>query len=114
VEIFHAHGASAKVSSIHVNAWIGEWDKLGMLRALLSEIGIDTEARRDAVLYVGDSPNDEPLFRFFPISAGVANVSDFRARLVHAPAFIATRRGGEGFTEIVDTILGTRSRLLST
>src|SRR4029079_14928117 len=30
VEIFRSHGATAKVSSIHVNGWFGEHDKLTM------------------------------------------------------------------------------------
>lgn len=110
VAIFRAHGASAKVSSIHVNGWFGEWDKLGMLRTVLREdLGIDVDARRALVLYAGDSPNDEPLFEHFPVTVGVANVADFRDRLQHAPAYLAERRGGEGFAEIVRTVIDKRS-----
>jgi hypothetical protein len=48
LEICAAHGATAKVSSIHVNAWFGDYDKAGMLLALLAEeFGLEpAEARR--------------------------------------------------------------------
>ena len=34
VAMMHAAGASAKISSIHVNGWFGDWDKLAMTRRL--------------------------------------------------------------------------------
>ena len=37
VAVFARHGATAKVSSIHVNGWYGAYDKLTMTRRLLSE-----------------------------------------------------------------------------
>ena len=35
---------------------------------------------RKQVLYSGDSPNDQPMFAYFPHSVEVANVMDFKAR----------------------------------
>ena len=32
--IFRKHGATCKVSSIHVNGWFGNYDKLGMTRIM--------------------------------------------------------------------------------
>ncbi len=37
VDIFHKHGAQAKVSSIHVNGWFGNYDKLTMVLKYLKE-----------------------------------------------------------------------------
>lgn len=110
VAIFASAGATAKVSSIHVNGWFGDFDKLTTAKLVSQELlGVDLEAEREAFLFVGDSPNDDPAFAFFPVSAGVANIRHFASRIVHPPAYVAEKEGGEGFAEIVDVILGGRS-----
>ena len=77
-DIFASHGLTYKVSSIHVNAWLGDYDKLTMARIFSQEVlGIDLDERRDRFVFFGDSPNDEPMFGFFPHSVGVANVAGF-------------------------------------
>ena len=112
---FHAAGAVAKVSSIHVNGWFGKWDKLTMSRRfLIEEFGIDMDAQKDRFIYCGDSPNDAPMFAFFPNACGVANVTDFVGRMPAFPAFIAPSRGGHGFVEIGEKILAERSALIHT
>lgn len=109
VAIFTRFGATAKVSSIHVNGWFGCYDKLSTTRLLLSEcFGIDIDAEKQAVVFCGDSPNDAPMFGFFPCSVGVANVRDFESELAAAPAFVATSRGGEGFAEIAASLIEAR------
>ncbi len=106
VAIFHAAGAQAKVSSIHVNGWFGNYDKLTMARRLLErEFGCDVEAQRAQVAFIGDSPNDQPMFAHFPISVGVANVREWLDRLTTPPAYVTTRRAGAGFVEFVDHLL---------
>ena len=112
VALFQNGGATAKVSSIHVNAWFGTYDKLGMLkRLLLEERGHDLDDPAVAVrfLYVGDSPNDEPMFRFFPQSVGVANVAAFASHMSALPGWITSRPSGEGFAELVGHLLRHRS-----
>lgn len=112
---FHAAGAVAKVSSIHVNGWFGDWDKLTMSRRFLAEeFGVDLDAQKDRFVYCGDSPNDAPMFGFFPNACGVANVADFGNRMPAFPAFIAPSRGGHGFVEIGEKILAARSALIHT
>lgn len=109
VEMFHKAGAVAKVSSIHVNGWFGDWDKLTMSRRFLAEeFGIDLEADRHRFVYCGDSPNDAPMFGAFPHACGVANVADFVGQMEALPAYIAQARGGEGFVEIGERILAAR------
>lgn len=104
--VFQKHGATCKVSSIHVNGWFGEYHKLGMTRMMARELwGLDLDAKRRRFLFCGDSPNDEPMFEYFPCSAGVRNVLRFKEHMRHLPAFVADREGGAGFAEIVETVL---------
>ena len=109
VAIFEAAGATAKVSSIHVNGWFGTYDKLGMMKTFAAEVlglDLDDPADRTRAVYVGDSPNDEPAFAFFEHGVGVANVRDFEDRLRAPPAWVTEARGGEGFAELAEHLLG--------
>jgi HAD superfamily hydrolase (TIGR01484 family) len=107
---FHRAGAVAKVSSIHVNAWFGDHDKLSMSRRLLQErFAMPQAAQASAVAYCGDSPNDAPMFAGFPIGIGVANVRPFLAMMDHKPAFITAGEGGTGFAEFVDALLAAKA-----
>jgi len=110
VALFAEAGATAKVSSIHVNGWFGSYDKLSMTRTMLREcFAIDLDAARDEFVFVGDSPNDEPMFRFFPQAVGVANIADFLDRLTHAPAYVTRGRSGSGFVELADALIAARA-----
>lgn len=109
LRLFHEAGATAKVSSIHVNGWFGEWDKLSMTRRLFQEaFDLDLEAHKDQVLFTGDSPNDQSMFGYFPLSIGVANVADFADRMETLPAYVTRGRGGSGFAEAVTRFLSLR------
>ena len=109
-EIFGKHGATCKVSSIHVNGWFGDYDKVGMTKIFAQDRwGLDLDIDKDRFLFCGDSPNDEPMFQYFPYTAGVKNISDFAENMKYLPAFVATQNGGEGFTEIVEAILKRRT-----
>lgn len=103
--IFVEHGARAKVSSIHVNGWFGDFDKLTMIRAVGAAWWGWKGGLPSRALYVGDSPNDEPAFAEFPCSVGVANVRAFWDHLEHPPHFVTERPGGAGFAELVDHLL---------
>ena len=109
VSIFEAAGAHAKVSSIHVNGWFGDYDKLAMSRRLLEgQFSVGPEAELEQVLFVGDSPNDAPMFAHFINAVGVANVRDFAGRLVADPAWVTEARGGAGFAELAAALLEAR------
>ena len=109
VALFEAAGATAKVSSIHVNGWFGTYDKLGMSRLCLRELfDIDIDAERERIVFAGDSPNDSPMFGFFPNAVGVANVRDFADRMASLPRWITTMRAGEGFVELAEALLVAR------
>ncbi|MEE9317586.1 MAG: HAD-IIB family hydrolase [Rhodospirillales bacterium] len=106
VEIFTRAGATAKVSSVHVNGWFGDYDKLTMTgRALKECFGLNMDADKDAIVFVGDSPNDAPMFEYFPNAIGVANIADFEGRLPALPAFVTEAPGGAGFAEVAETLL---------
>jgi HAD superfamily hydrolase (TIGR01484 family) len=103
-------GATVKLSSIHINAWIGAFDKLSMSKLYLAdELGIPETALRERVLYIGDSPNDEPMFRELTLTVAVKNIEDYIFRLKHMPAFITEAPGGLGFAEMV-RVLRQRGR----
>ena len=105
-QMLRAEGLSAKISSIHVNAWFGGYDKLGMTRLLARErFGVELDAVRNDCVFIGDSPNDAPMFGYFPRSVGVANIARFAGRLDAAPAYVTRNAGGAGFAELVDRLL---------
>ena len=108
--LFRAAGATAKASSIHVNGWFGDYDKLAMTKRLFAEVlGVELDRARDNTVFVGDSPNDEPMFAAFPLSVGVANIQAFAHRLASKPAYVASSHSGEGFVELADLLLRARS-----
>ncbi len=104
--LMRAAGLHAKVSSIHVNGWFGDYDKLAMTRRLFrDEFGVDLERERGGVVYVGDSPNDAPMFGYFPQSVGVANVRRFAGVLGAPPKYVTSASSGAGFAEVVAHLL---------
>jgi HAD superfamily hydrolase (TIGR01484 family) len=109
IAMMRAEGLTAKVSSIHVNGWFGGYDKLTTARRLLhEEFAIDLDAGRSEFVFVGDSPNDESMFGFFPGSVGVANLRRFAQRLVTPPRYLTEREAGAGFAELTDLLLSDR------
>jgi HAD superfamily hydrolase (TIGR01484 family) len=109
VAVMEEEGLTAKVSSIHVNGWFGGYDKLSTTRLMLSEdFGIDAAAERERLVFVGDSPNDQPMFDFFPNAAGVANVRDMADLMTVFPAWVTPSRGSAGFAELADALLAAR------
>jgi HAD superfamily hydrolase (TIGR01484 family) len=109
VAIMEAEGLTAKVSSIHVNGWFGGYDKLSTARRMMrDEFAIDLDASREQFVFVGDSPNDQPMFAYFPNAIGVANVREMADLLTDFPAWVAPSAGGEGFAEVADALLAPR------
>ena len=106
VALMQAAGAAAKVSSIHVNGWFGNWDKLAMTRRMFRELyDIDLDRGRAGVIFIGDSPNDEPMFAFFPHTVAVANIRPFLSRLNSLPEYVTEKAAGDGFVEFAAMLL---------
>lgn len=110
VAVFERHGVHAKVSNIHVNGWFGDYDKLGMCRRMARRwFDLDLDAAAERATFLGDSPNDEPMFAHFPHAIGVANIRRFLDRLGHAPHYVTDGDGSDGFAEALDRIASLRT-----
>lgn len=111
VRRMEAAGMQAKVSSIHVNGWFGEYDKLSTAKRMLKEefgVSLEPPEERARWVFAGDSPNDAPMFGFFQNSVGMANVLDFADRLEAKPAYVTQARAGAGFVELCEALLSAR------
>ncbi|MDH4287191.1 MAG: HAD-IIB family hydrolase [Aquincola sp.] len=109
VAIMRAEGMTATVSSIHVNGWFGDHDKLSGARWMVRRLlGRDLDAERERWIYVGDSTNDQAMFGFFPLSVGVANLRNFAAQLRTWPAYITDGERGAGFAEVAQRVIAAR------
>ena len=99
----------AKVSSIHVNGWFGDYDKLTTSKEFLkAAFEIEVDVQNSTIVFAGDSPNDAPMFAFFQNSVGVANVRNFEGQMPANPAWATPGRGATGFTELAAALLVTR------
>ncbi len=125
VSVCEREGAHAKVSSIHVNTWYGEFDKKAGFQAWI-DAGAPGLGRKfppslavtlpsdlsvpplSEWIFAGDSPNDEPMFRYFPTSVGVANLAKFVDRLKFPPTYVTARPSGQGFVEMAEKLLASR------
>jgi HAD superfamily hydrolase (TIGR01484 family) len=101
-----AGGARVLVSSVHAHAYFGTHDKAAMLvRVARERFGQDLDGDRARWIFIGDSPNDQAGFSWFPLSVGVANVTRYTARLQPPPVFVTPSEGGHGFAEMVTHVL---------
>jgi len=109
VALMRAAGLHATVSSIHINGWIGDHDKLVGARWIVRErLGRDLDAELPHWVYVGDSTNDARMFAHFPHSVGVANIARFQDALPHKPRYVTRGERGAGFAEVVSSVLDAR------
>ncbi len=106
VRLMQSEGMTATVSSIHINGWYGEHDKLAGARWIVRELwGRDLDAEQERWVYVGDSTNDQVMFRHFAHSVGVANIRHFEAQLAYPPRYIAQAERSAGFVELARHLL---------
>ena len=109
VQLMQEEGMTATVSSIHINGWIGDHNKLDGARWIVRELfGRALDAEIGRWVYVGDSTNDVLMFERFPHSVGVANIRRFEAQLTHPPEYITPSERGAGFAEVAQAILDSR------
>ena len=110
VAIMQSEGMTATVSSIHINGWFGEHNKLvGARWAVRKLFGRDLDAEIDNWVYVGDSTNDQLMFEAFPHSIGVANVRRFAAQLTSLPRYITEGERGAGFAEVARAVISAQT-----
>jgi HAD superfamily hydrolase (TIGR01484 family) len=109
VKLMQDEGMNATVSSIHVNGWLGDHNKLAGARWIVRELfGRELDAEIGRWAYVGDSTNDVLMFEHFPHSIGVANIRRFEAELSHPPVYVTPSERGAGFAEAAQAILDSR------
>lgn len=105
-----ARGFNVRQSSIHLNVWRGDFDKAAMsMRVGRELLGLDAPALQQRAVFIGDAPNDECMFRDFPLSIGVANIRKHLPAMTHQPAAIADQPSGLGFAEMADVWLQQRA-----
>jgi HAD superfamily hydrolase (TIGR01484 family) len=110
VKLMQDEGMNATVSSIHINGWFGDHNKLSGARWIVRELfGREIDDELDRWVYVGDSTNDEAMFEHFPQSMGVANIRRFEAEIAHLPRYVTRGERGAGFAEVAHAILQARS-----
>lgn len=106
VAIMKAAGMNATVSSIHINGWFGEHNKLEGARWIVRELfDLDLDATLDQWVYIGDSTNDQLMFQSVPLSVGVANIARFVPQLQHLPRYVTDAERGDGFVQLADHLL---------
>lgn len=106
VRLMRSEGMRATISSIHVNGWFGEHDKLAGARWIVRELwGRDLDSEMARWAYVGDSTNDALMFQHFEHSIGVANVRRFESTLPYLPRYITLAERGAGFAEVARAVL---------
>ena len=106
VAIMKAAGMNATVSSIHINGWFGDHNKLEGARWIIRELfDIDLDATLDRWVYIGDSTNDQLMFQNVPLSVGVANIARFVPQLQHLPRYVTEAERGDGFVQLADHLL---------
>ncbi|MET0544512.1 MAG: HAD-IIB family hydrolase [Variovorax sp.] len=103
-------GLHATVSSIHINGWIGEHNKLEGARWIVRELwGRKLDDEMDRWAYVGDSTNDQLMFQAFAHSIGVANIARFVPHLAQLPRYVTGNERGAGFSEVARAVLAART-----
>ncbi|RZJ24629.1 MAG: HAD-IIB family hydrolase [Haliea sp.] len=109
VRLMQDEGMNATVSSIHINGWFGDHNKLSGARWIVRELfGRALDQELDRWVYVGDSTNDVLMFERFPHSVGVANIRRFEDALTHPPRYITPGERGAGFAQLAQAILEAR------
>ncbi|MBI4508965.1 MAG: HAD family phosphatase [Deltaproteobacteria bacterium] len=109
-KLLRERGYRAVRSSVHVNFWPGRFDKLTACRRVVREVLGGSARDLSPYLYVGDALNDEPMFRGFPRSVGVANIKQVWEELEHKPAHVTRAAEGRGFEELAAAILAYQRR----
>ena len=106
VQIMQSEGMNATVSSIHINGWYGDHNKLQGARWIVHQVwGRDLDAEMHRWAYVGDSTNDQLMFEAFTHSIGVANIARFLPELAHQPRYVTRGERGAGFSEFAQFLL---------
>lgn len=107
--VLRAEGLFTTRSSIHTHGAVAPFDKWsGAVWAARTLFGRDLPAELDHWVAVGDSGNDEALFRHFRHSVGVANIRHAAPRMTALPRYVTPGERGAGFSELAQALLTAR------
>ena len=99
-------GMQTTVSSIHIHGCFGQFDKwLGAQWIVRELFERELADELDNWVFVGDSGNDQAMFRHFKHSVGVANIRHCAAQLQYLPLYVTQAERGAGFAEVARTVL---------
>lgn len=104
VNFAEGEGACTAISNIHINIWFGDYNKEQMSLEVLKELGLN----RNNVLYIGDSPNDSPMFKCFESTVGVKSIMNYEGLIETYPKYITKNDEGNGFVELINFLISTR------
>ena len=109
LDLLHAEGMRTSVSSIHIHGCFGDFDKWQGARWIVQQLtGRDLQTELAQWVCIGDSGNDQPMFRHFQHSVGVANIARCAASLIDLPHYVAQAERGAGFAELAHALLQAR------
>ena len=104
--ILRDEGMRTSVSSIHIHGCFGDFDKWRGACWIARELwGVDLARELDAWVFVGDSGNDQAMFRHFRHSVGVANIERFLPQLDYQPRYVTQGTRGAGFAQLARALL---------
>lgn len=112
IQRIRAQGFNARASSIHINAWHGQFDKAPTAQRVIETL-FPTSSAPDQWVFIGDAPNDASMFAAFSNSVAVANIKPYlishAASFTQLPNFLCQMSYGEGFQELAEHLLRTQS-----
>lgn len=79
-------------SNVHLNFWLGDISKE---KASLDFCQLNDISSKD-IIYFGDAPNDQGMFRTFTESVGVSNISSYLDQMESRPKYILEGKDKEG------------------
>ncbi|MGB2078937.1 MAG: HAD-IIB family hydrolase, partial [Vibrio sp.] len=71
----------ATQSSVHINAWVGEYNKKTSAQAFVKQDSGAGQSDGENCLYIGDSANDVSMFEWLALSVGVSNIRSVLSQL---------------------------------
>ena len=69
---------------------------------------LDADIRNEDAVFIGDSPNDAPMWSFFKNAIGIANALAYRGKIAGPPRYVTSQAGGAGFAEFASALLAAK------
>jgi hydroxymethylpyrimidine pyrophosphatase-like HAD family hydrolase len=87
-----SEGATHSTSNVHLNFWVGDINK----SKAITKYNDSRYFKKDELIFFGDSLNDESVFKDFPHTVGVSNISKVLNRLQYKPKTILMGEENDG------------------